>query len=206
MAWLFSPAEGGPKGTKCRVEALGTEQKGAEPFQLCPAQWRAQNEFLRSWDRVGSKIEKRVLKTRSVTCGLIRDVKMMLCFNSSSPKIALSCVLGYPLNSGGDFEESLADPARTLGSPLKTREWLVAANIQTIPWILPGCSRQCWTGQSRAGAAIHGHEERAPGFSVNRAGTKSCSGSDPAELYFSLLDGCRLSSGRLEKWGFLAAA
>lgn len=59
-------------------------------------------------------------KTRSVTCGLISDVKMMLCFNSSFPEIMLSCALGYPLNSGGDFEESLAVPARTLGSPLKT--------------------------------------------------------------------------------------
>lgn len=69
-----------------------------------------------------------------------------------------------------------------------------------------------WAAAGSAGeespkqAAIHGHEERAPGFSVKRAGTKSCSGSDPAELYFGLLDGRRLSSGRLEKWGFLAGA
>lgn len=27
MAWLFSPAEGGQRGTKGRVEVLGTEQK-----------------------------------------------------------------------------------------------------------------------------------------------------------------------------------
>lgn len=63
-----------------------------------------------------------MLKPRSVTCGLISNMKMMLSFNSSFPEVTLSCVLGYPLNSGGDFEESLADPARTPGSPLKTRE------------------------------------------------------------------------------------
>lgn len=100
----------------------GHRAEGAEAIEPCPPQCRAQNSFLRSQDRVGSKIEKPVLKTRSVTCGLISNMKMMLCFNSSFPEITLSSVLGYPLNSGGDFEESLADPARALGSPPKTRE------------------------------------------------------------------------------------
>lgn len=34
----------------------------------------------------------------------------------------LCCVPGCPLNSAGDFEESLAVPAKTLESPLKTSE------------------------------------------------------------------------------------
>lgn len=85
--------------------------------------------------KLGARLRNE-LKTRRVTCGLISYMKMLLCFNSLFPKTMLSYVPGCPLNSAGDLEESLAVPARTLESPLKTSEWLVAANIQTIPWIL----------------------------------------------------------------------
>lgn len=79
-------------------------------------------QALWSCDQAGSKTEKQALKTRRVTCELICCMKMLLCFNSSFPKPVLSCVLGCPLNGAGDFEESLAAPARTLESRLKTSE------------------------------------------------------------------------------------
>lgn len=85
VTWLFALAESGQKDTTCRAEVLGTRAKGAEAAELLrTARWIAQERacVLRSPDGVGSKLEKRVVKTRRVACGLISYMKMLLCFNS----------------------------------------------------------------------------------------------------------------------------
>lgn len=59
MAWLFSPAEGGQTGTKCRVEALGTEQK--EQKQLSHVQHSGVHKttFLAAETELGARLRNQ---------------------------------------------------------------------------------------------------------------------------------------------------
>lgn len=59
-----------------------------------------------------------------------------------------------------------------------------------------------WDAASSAGEDSP-KQERALGFSVKRVGTKSCSGSDPAELYFGLLDGHKAFFWEIREMGLV---